>query len=160
MEFEGRERLLDPDAIARRLNPSNPSAAAVAAGREALNRTAEYLREGLSFAVETTLSGHGPLATIREAKAHGFTVHLVFVAVDTPVVSIARVRNRTAQGGHFVPDADVRRRYARSLANAALALSLADVARFYDNSAEGHRLVLEAQGGQITWQSDPTWLSL
>ena len=31
VDFEGRGRLLDPDAIARGLNPLNPSAAAIAA---------------------------------------------------------------------------------------------------------------------------------
>ena len=55
-EFEGRDRLLDPDAIARGLNPLHPSAAAIAAGREVLKRTTEYLNRGVSFAVETTLS--------------------------------------------------------------------------------------------------------
>jgi predicted ABC-type ATPase len=55
-EFEGRDRLLDPDEIARGLNPLNPSAAAIAAGRDVLKRTADYLIRGLSFAVETTLS--------------------------------------------------------------------------------------------------------
>jgi predicted ABC-type ATPase len=47
---------LDPDEIARGLNPLNPSAAAIAAGRDVLKRTADYLIRGLSFAVETTLS--------------------------------------------------------------------------------------------------------
>ena len=56
VDFEGRDRLLDPDAIARGMNPLNPSAAAIAAGREVLKRTAEYLNRGVSFAVETTLS--------------------------------------------------------------------------------------------------------
>jgi len=55
-DFEGRDRLLDPDAIARGLNPLHPSAAAIAAGREVLKRTADYLNRGVSFAVETTLS--------------------------------------------------------------------------------------------------------
>ena len=54
VEFEGRERLLDPDAIARRLNPFNPSMAAIAAGREVLERTSDYFGQGVSFAVETT----------------------------------------------------------------------------------------------------------
>jgi hypothetical protein len=55
-DFEGRDRLLDPDAIARGLNPLHPSAAAIAAGRGLLKRTADYLNRGVSFAVETTLS--------------------------------------------------------------------------------------------------------
>lgn len=63
-------------------------------------------------------------------------------------------------GGHFIPDADVRRRYARSVANAAVALRLADTARFYDNSEDGHRLILEANAGIVVWQSEvvPEWV--
>jgi predicted ABC-type ATPase len=41
-DFEGRDRLLDPDAIARSLNVQNPRAAAIAAGREVLQRTTDY----------------------------------------------------------------------------------------------------------------------
>jgi predicted ABC-type ATPase len=141
-DFEGRERLLDPDAIARGLNPLNPSAAAIAAGREVLKRTAEYLNRGVSFAVETTLSSRNRVDLIRQAKSRGYEIHLLFIALDSSERCITRVRNRAARGGHFVPDADVRRRYARSVANAALALRLADTARFYDNSGDGHRLIL------------------
>jgi predicted ABC-type ATPase len=67
MDFEGRDRLLDPDAIARALNRLDPAAAALSAGRETLKRTAEYLDQGVSFAVETTLAGHGKLDLLREA---------------------------------------------------------------------------------------------
>ena len=72
--FEGRDRLIDPDAIAREMNPLDPSAAALPAGREALKRTADYLERGVSFAVETTLAGHGKLDLLRQAKTHGFEV--------------------------------------------------------------------------------------
>jgi predicted ABC-type ATPase len=57
VDFEGRNRLLDPDAVARRLNPINPRAPAIAAARYILWQTAEYLGQEVSFAVETTLSG-------------------------------------------------------------------------------------------------------
>jgi hypothetical protein len=79
VEFEGRERLLDPDAIARELNPLNPSAAAIAAGREALERTAAFLNQGLSFAVETTLSSRSRVNLIREAKSRGYETHLALL---------------------------------------------------------------------------------
>ncbi|HEY2013359.1 MAG TPA: hypothetical protein VGH38_07645 [Bryobacteraceae bacterium] len=57
VSLEGRDRLIDPDAIARALNPSSPVAAAIAAGREALRRIDSCLDAAVSFAVETTLSG-------------------------------------------------------------------------------------------------------
>jgi predicted ABC-type ATPase len=43
VDFEGRGHLLDPDSIARGLNPLNPPAAAIAAGRDVLKQTADYL---------------------------------------------------------------------------------------------------------------------
>lgn len=162
IRFEGVERLLDPDAIARRLNPSNPAAAAVAAGREALTRTADYLNQGVSFAVETTLSGRGNLELMVQAKCRGYEVHVFFIALENPDRCVTRIRGRVAEGGHFVPDGDVKRRYARSIANAAQALRLADSARFYDNSQDRAHLILVAKAGVIVWQADPLpqWLQL
>jgi predicted ABC-type ATPase len=162
VEFEGRERLLDPDAIARRLNPLNPSAAAIAAGREVLELTGEYFNQRLSFAVETTLASRSRVGLLREAKSRGYRTHLVFVGLGSPDRCISRIRNRVTRGGHFVPDADVRRRYTRSIANAAEALQLADTAKFYDNSGGGHRLVLLANAGTVVWRAKlfPEWLKL
>ena len=161
-EFEGRDRLLDPDAIARELNPLNPSMAAVAAGREVLTRTAEYLHLGVSFAIETTLSSRGRLELIRRAKSHGYAVHLLYIAVDSAERSISRVRNRAAQGGHFIPEADVRRRYARSTANAIEALRLVDAAKFYDNSEDRARLFLIMNEGVVIWRAErfPEWVRM
>ena len=162
LDFAGRDRLLDPDAIARRINPSNPYLAAIAAGREVLEKTAEYLSQGLTFAVETTLSGRGKQELIHKAKALGYQINLVFMGLDTPERCISRVRNRTSRGGHFVPEADVRRRYARSMANAMEAVRLVDEATFYDNSEDTARIVLIAQAGRVVWQADPlpAWIQL
>lgn len=160
VEFEGRERLLDPDAIARQLNPADPAAAQVAAGRAVIQLTDEYLTQQVSFALETTLSSPGRLAVMRRAKALGFDARLISVALDRPERCMRRIRNRVARGGHFVPDEDVKRRYARSIANAGQALRLADVAYFYDNSGEGHRLLLVAKCGVVTWHAEalPQWM--
>jgi predicted ABC-type ATPase len=161
-EFEGRDRLLDPDAIARGMNPLNPSAAAFAAGRDVLKRTADYLSRGLSFSVETTLSSHGRVDLIRKAKSRGYEVHLLFIGLDSPERCITRIRNRAARGGHFIPDSDVRRRYVRSVANAAQGLRSADVTKFYDNSGDGARLILAASAGIVVWQAEPfpEWVKL
>src|ERR1039457_4936478 len=75
--------------------------------------------------------------------------------MDSPERCITRIRNRAARGGHFIPDADVRRRYARSVINAAEALRSADMAHFYDNSGDGPRLILVANAGIVVWQAEP-----
>jgi predicted ABC-type ATPase len=159
LEFEGREHLIDPDAIARELNPTNLLAVAVAAGRLALHRTEDYLNQRVSFAIETTLAGGRGIDVMSMAKERGYEVHLAFVALDNPERNIDRIRDRVARGGHFVPDLDVRRRYSRSMANLPEAIRLADLARVYDNSKNA-RLVLIASAGKVTWQANPlpSWL--
>ena len=144
------------------MNPLNPPAAAIAAGRDVLKRTADYLNRALSFAVETTLSSRGRVDLIRKAKARGYEIYLVFIGLDSPERCITRIRNRAARGGNFIPDADVRRRYVRSVANAAQALRLADAAKFYDNSGDSARLILVANAGIVVWQAAPfpEWVKL
>jgi predicted ABC-type ATPase len=160
--FEGKERILDADAIARRMNASNPAAAAIEAGRELLKRIEEYLEQQVSFAVEMTLSSRGHRNLIREAHERGFHVRLIFTCVESAEMSIDRVRARVAKGGHFIPDEDVRRRYLRSITNCKEAIRLVDSAKAYDNCGSGHRLVLIARGGEIVWQADPLpgWFKL
>jgi predicted ABC-type ATPase len=161
VDFEGRIRLLDPDAVARDLNPADPSAAAIAAGREVLCRTEEYLRDGLSFAVETTLSSRNNVGLIRRAKERGFEIDIVYVALERAERNIARIQERIARGGHSVPDADVRRRYERSMANCPAAMLLADFGMIYDNSGAEFRMVLVVRRGRIVWRAAPlpAWLA-
>lgn len=160
-KFEGRENLLDPDAIAKQIDPEDPSRAALKAGREAIRRTREYLRNGLSFVIETTLSGSGNLETMKTARERGFVVWLVYICVGNPEKNIQRVRQRFAQGGHDVPDEDIRRRYERSLENLPAALRLANDAWLYDNSGDEPRLVLETREGIVVWRAEdePAWVA-
>lgn len=48
--------------------PLDPYAAAIAAGREALKRTADYLDRELSFAVEATLSSRRRVELYRQSQ--------------------------------------------------------------------------------------------
>jgi len=161
VEFEGRDNLLEADAIAKRINSANPRRAAVAAAREVIRRIREYLKNHQSFSIETTLSSRSTLATMRQAQAHGFIVRLVYVCLDNPERSIQRVRERFAQGGHDVPDADIRRRYDRSLLNLPAALLLVHQAIVFDNSEAQPRKVLETQFSTVVWRtnSEPTWVT-
>ncbi len=109
---------MDPDAIAKRIDPDDPTRAAAAAGREVLLRRREYLAKDISFAVETTLSGKTILTLMAEAQRLGFTVYLFYIALKLPELNFYRVRSRVIKGGHNVPDADVLRRYERSMKNA------------------------------------------
>lgn len=58
-----------------------------------------------------------------------------------------------AKGGHHVPDADVARRYTRSIANLKAAIRIADEATGYDNTDSTPRKIFEAHQGTITWRA-------
>jgi predicted ABC-type ATPase len=158
-DFEGKQRLIDADQIAREMSLADPSLAAIAAGREALRRIEEYLTRGESFAFETTLSSRHTIQMMKRAKETGFAVSLLYVCLEKPDFCIGRIEDRVAKGGHFIPDDDVRRRYQRSLANLPEALRSADTATAYDNTAGGARRVIEACNGRIVWRSEklPPW---
>ena len=59
---------VNPDDIARELNPSDPSAARIEAGKETLRRIDLLLGKGDSFAIESTLSGNMYVKVLRGSK--------------------------------------------------------------------------------------------
>lgn len=102
---------IDPDAIAKRLNPSNPDAAALPAAREALAALKSCKAEGKSFTYETTLSSNASLKEIADARAKGYDVRLYFIALDSAQKSAQRVSFRVIQGGHDIPVETIARRF-------------------------------------------------
>ena len=79
VKFEGQQNLLEPDAVARRMNPEFPRKAGISAGREVLRRTREYIRREESFAIETTLAGSWTNSAIMAALERSFFVRLFYV---------------------------------------------------------------------------------
>lgn len=118
-EFLTKEKIdfLNADEIAKQISPDNVQSAQVTAGRILFNQMAELIKEDKSFLLETTLSGTSYIRIIRELKSKGYNVHLFYFFLDNPEVSISRIKIRVLEGGHYVADDDVRRRYQRSLFN-------------------------------------------
>lgn len=108
---------VNPDDIARELNPAEPTAAKIEAGKETLKRIEELFAAGTSFAIESTLSGNVYLKVIKKAKSLGYETAIIYTFLDNPEVCIARIASRVQMGGHYVPDEDVRRRFYRSKKN-------------------------------------------
>lgn len=122
LPIEGKENLVDGDRIAREMWPADPDGAAISAGREVIRRTREYLERQESFILETTLSSARTVQLIPEAKRHGFTVAVVYLRARCRNRHPAR-GNRVSKGGHNIPDDTIRRRYERSIPNAAFPLA-------------------------------------
>ena len=95
----------------------NPESQAFQAGRLMLQRIEELVEAGESFAFETTLSGLAYSRSIPRWQSLGYRVELYFLSLPTPEMAIERVRNRVTEGGHHVPEDDIRRRFASGLRN-------------------------------------------
>jgi predicted ABC-type ATPase len=110
----GIKRFLNTDEIARGLSPLDPSLSAFRAGRILLEEITALLARGESFALESTLSGRTYVAMLQKAKANGYHVLLHYIVIGSGTQAVERVALRVSHGGHFVPEEDVRRRFARS----------------------------------------------
>jgi predicted ABC-type ATPase len=155
------QEIVNPDEIAQRLSPDAPEKAALQAGRLARQRVTDLLKERRSFAVETTLSGQLHLQDVQRAKALGWNTGLLYVGLTSARLAIERVHLRTLEGGHDVPEVDIRRRYGRSLANLAIIYQKTDAVLVFDNSSSSFKMVLVANSGKVTFKADrlPAWVS-
>ncbi len=153
--------VLDPDAIRNPLQARTSSSFPIAGAREVLGSANELLRGGESFVVETTLSGKNYLRMMLRARLARFEIVLVYVGTENIEINLARIRNRVLLGGHDVPEADVRRRYRRSLENLPTAIQRADHTILFDNSTEeGYRLIAVLSPAENQWlHAPPEWAS-
>lgn len=108
---------LNADEIAKSINPSDVSKAYMQAGREFFRRMDEYLKQGKSFAIETTLSGKYHKRMIERFKQSGYETKMLYIFLDNPNLCIDRINIRVSKGGHSIPDEDVIRRFFRSKNN-------------------------------------------
>ena len=155
---------IDPDEVARNLfkrdprNKNEARQATIEAGR----LVAEQFLTRSSFGLETVFSDtHGiKLDLLKDARQHGYRTAVIFVGLDHPDLSIARVWDRVDQGGHDVPDELIRDRFPRSFQNLKRAIPLCDFVVLVDNSRESrHRIfgtITRGKGVHI-WDTVPRW---
>jgi predicted ABC-type ATPase len=138
----GCPAFINADLIAAGLSPFAPEQAAVKAGRLMLEAMAEHEAHGESFAIESTLSGTTYARRIPRWKAAGYHVTLIFLALPTADIAVARVAERVRQGGHFVPEDVIRRRFEAGRENfETLYRNQVDDWVLYDNSGKVARLI-------------------
>ena len=96
----------------------------------------QAIDKDLDYTFETTLGGNSICNELRRAIELGVQVTILYCGLNSPELHIKRVAARVAKGGHDIPEAKIRTRWANSMANLeSLIPSCAEVAVF-DNSAE------------------------
>ena len=112
-----RFTFVNADEIARELAISDSPSAILdlQAGREMLTRISDLVESRSDLMFETTLSSRSYARSIRKWQQQGYGVAIVYLRLPNAEMSIERVRRRVAQGGHGLPEATIRRRFAKSL---------------------------------------------
>lgn len=116
-DFVNCREFLNADLIAAGLSPFAPESQNVRAGRLLLARIKELAAQREDFAFETTLAGRSYAKLLRQMKGDGYRIVLFFLWLPNANLAVARVANRVRQGGHHVPETDIRRRFAAGLHN-------------------------------------------
>ena len=106
---------LNADEIAKEISPNAINSVPVTAGKEYFKRLNDFFVNGISFAVESTLSGNNIFRIINKAKALGYKIILVYSFLPSCRMCIERVKKRVKNGGHNVPEEDIIRRYYKSI---------------------------------------------
>lgn len=102
---------VNADLIAAGLSPFKPEVAAVQAGKLMLKAIDEHIHKQESFVFETTLAGKIYAKKISQWQASGYHVSLLFLRLRNVEMAIDRVAERVKQGGHFIEEDVITRRY-------------------------------------------------
>ena len=140
---------INADLIAGGLSPFVPERAAIQAGRIMIEQIRSLSAQRRDFGFETTLSGKTYVKLIRDLRRRGYRIHLFFLWLASTDLAIERIAERVRQGGHYIPDAVVRRRFAKGLTNFfKLYRPILDSWLIFDNSMATPKLIAFEKSGK------------
>lgn len=164
----------NPDEVARRFFELQPSIsgrdANSLAWQEGKRRLDQAIAAGEDYNFETTLGGTTITRLLARAIELRAQVIVWYVALANPELQLERVKARVGEGGHDIPEADVRKRYDTSRLNLIeLMPGLAEL-QVFDNSKHvdvlnGEEptpdLIVSMRNGKVVAHCDlattPTW---
>lgn len=144
-------RFVNADLIAKGLSPFSPRLVAIRAGKLVLEQIHELADKDVSFAFETTLAGKSYSLFLKTLKNKGYSIHLFFLWIPDFDIAMARIKERVKDGGHDVPEQDVKRRFYRSIHNFFKVYKpLLDSWILFDNSSAIPKPIAEKGAGKLT----------
>ena len=152
---------VNADQIAVGLSAYSPETVSFEAGRIMLRRLRELAAGNVNFAFESTLSSRTFARFLTRCKAQGYTVQIFYVALPSPELAVNRVALRVKLGGHNIPQADIERRFQRSLHNLYLLyLPLADRWTVLDNATGTLEPIAHGTARRTHVEDSDKWLNL
>ncbi len=141
---------VNADLIAQGLSPFSPRLAAIKAGRLVLEQLHELASRNVDFSFETTLAGRAYVEFLKTLRNKSYSIHLFYLWIPNVEMGLARIKERVADGGHDVPEQDVKRRFYRGLHNLfKLYKPLLDSWMFFDNSGVTPTLIAKEEKGKL-----------
>ena len=141
---KGDLNFVNADLIASGLSPFAPERELMTASKLFLKEIHRYIAKRESFAFETTLSGKTYAKLISKLRADGWRVELIYLWIPSIAVSLDRVRERVAHGGHHIPSEAIIRRYPKSVYNLLYVYSdLCTSTACFDNSGDTLKLIFK-----------------
>lgn len=150
---------LNADDMARELG-GDPAAAAAAAQLAVRDKRVALMQAGADYCFETVMSHRSHVDHLIEARASGYQVQLIYVALEDPKLNLWRVTERVQSGGHDVPAAKIQKRYYRSINNLASAIIVAHDALIFDNSSAENPFDLIASVEDEKLKMECDWFEL
>lgn len=137
---------INVDLIAKGIAPLKPDKVGVEAGQIFLRKMDEFTSAGETFGFETTLSGLVYARRIKNLKKLDYRIVIYYLKLPSVEIALERVERRVVEGGHDIPEDDLRRRFSRSWSNfVSIYRSLADYWIVFDNSGEEPMIMEEAK---------------
>ena len=108
---------ISADDIAMKMRTQTFEQARIQAGKQFYQNIDALIKQQQPFIVESTLSGITLLRRINDWKKRNYQIIIIFLFIESANTCILRVKERVQGGGHHVPEADITRRYRRSINN-------------------------------------------
>lgn len=158
LEIMQEMKRVNTDEIVRSFGDWHNLADVMKAGRIAVQKIDEYLRNGESFNQETTLCGKSILKSIELAGKNNYYIELHYVGVESVEIAKERVAYRVKHGGHGIPESDIERRYMESLNALSVVVPLCNRSVLYDNTEKIRRFALYEGENLVTISDEiPQW---
>ncbi len=152
---------VNADQIAVGLSAYSPETVSFEAGRIMLKRLHELAALKASFAFESTLSSRSFALFLSQCRSQGYRVLIFYVALPSAALAVNRVALRVKLGGHNIPQADIERRFLRSLHNLfELYLPLADKWSVLDNASGTLKAIAHGTARCTYVEESKKWLNL
>ena len=152
---------VNADQIAVGLSAYSPETVSFEAGRIMLKRLHELAALKASFAFESTLSSRSFALFLSQCRSQGYRVLIFYVALPSAALAVNRVALRVKLGGHNIPQADIERRFLRSLHNLfELYLPLADKWSVLDNASGTLKAIAHGTARRTYVEESKKWLNL